>query len=332
MVRGAFIGAVALGVLAAVFSERRTIAMGLHHVGGLSWGWAAAASFVEIASMLGLAMLYRDLLRASGAHLSLTWILAASYTANALSIAVPVIGSGMGGRLAFQRFREGGVDAGAASLTLTVAGIVSSVTLASVLSVSAVLSGNPAAALSGVLAAALLVTAVALIAVALRTPKGTARLLGVIAFAVRSSKRLARRPSGEVRVVAQAVLAAVERLRLGPMVSARLILWGSVNWWADVACLIFACWASGIDGLSLGKILLVWAAGAGAATISPTPAGIGAVEFTMVAAMAAVGARGPWAITAVLLYRIISLKGAVSLWAVVYSYRKRRRLNSGARG
>ncbi len=159
--------------------------MGLHHVGGLSWGWAAAASFVEIASMLGLAMLYRDLLRASGAHLSLTWILAASYTANALSIAVPVIGSGMGGRLAFQRFREGGVDAGAASLTLTVAGIVSSVTLASVLSVSAVLSGNPAAALSGVLAAALLVTAVALIAVALRTPKGTARLLGVIAFAVR---------------------------------------------------------------------------------------------------------------------------------------------------
>ncbi len=40
----------------------------------------------------------------------------------------------------------------------------------------------------------------------------------------------------------------------------------------------------------------------------------------MVAAMAAVGVKDPSAITAVLLYRIISLKGAVSLWAVMYSY------------
>jgi class 3 adenylate cyclase len=56
---------------------------------------------------------------------------------------------------------------------------------------------------------------------------------------------------------------------------------------------------------------------AGAASLSPTPAGIGGVEVAMVAALAAVGVKDSSLITAVLLYRIISLKGAVSLWAVV---------------
>ena len=49
----------------------------------------------------------------------------------------------------------------------------------------------------------------------------------------------------------------------------------------------------------------------------------------MVAALAAVGVKDSSLITAVLLYRIISLKGAVSLWAVMYSVIERRRLSSG---
>jgi uncharacterized membrane protein YbhN (UPF0104 family) len=156
--------AVALGVVVAIYAERSTIAKGIHNIGTLNWAWVAAASLVEVLSMVALALLYRELLRANGARLSVTWILAASYTANALSIAVPVIGSGMAGRLAYRRFREGGVNAGAASLTLTVAGIVSTVTLASVVTLSALLSGNPAAAASGLVSAAAMVTAAAAIA------------------------------------------------------------------------------------------------------------------------------------------------------------------------
>jgi uncharacterized membrane protein YbhN (UPF0104 family) len=68
---------------------------------------------------------------------------------------------------------------------------------------------------------------------------------------------------------------------------------------------------------------------AGAASLIPTPAGIGVVEVAMVAALAAVGVKDSSLITAVLLYRIISLKGAVSLWAVMYSVIERRRLSSG---
>jgi uncharacterized protein (TIRG00374 family) len=327
--RNAAIGAVALGVVVAIYAQRSTIAKGIHNFGSLNWAWVVAASLIEVLSMVALALLYRDLLRTNGARLNVTWILAASYTANALSIAVPVIGSGMGGRLAYRRFREGGVSAGAASLTLTVAGIVSTVTLASVVTLSALLSGNPAAAASGLLSAVVLVTVATVIAVELRTEKGQRHLERLITVTVHGLQKVIHRPKGEPPTLAQAVLEVVERMQLGGLTLARLAFWGLVNWWADVACLAFSMWAAGITGLSLGKILLIWAAGAGAATLSPTPAGIGVVEIAMVASMAAVGVRDSSVITAVLVYRIISLKGAVSLWAVVYSGMKHRRLRAG---
>jgi hypothetical protein len=126
---------------------------------------------------------------------------------------------------------------------------------------------------------------------------------------------------------AQAVLASVLRLQLGTSTLVRALLWGVVNWWADVGCLVFAMRAAGITGLSVGKILLVWTAGAGAASLSPTPAGIGAVEVAMVAALAAAGVKGSHAVTAILVYRAISLKGAVTIWALLYRhvYQRRRR-------
>jgi uncharacterized membrane protein YbhN (UPF0104 family) len=82
----------------------------------------AAASLVEVLSMLALALLYRALLQAGQARLTVTRILAASYTANAISVAVPIIGPGMASRQAYRAFREGGADPAAASLALTLAG------------------------------------------------------------------------------------------------------------------------------------------------------------------------------------------------------------------
>jgi uncharacterized membrane protein YbhN (UPF0104 family) len=54
--------------------------------------------------------------------------------------------------------------------------------------------------------------------------------------------------------------------------------------------------------------------------LSPTPGGIGVTEVALVAAFAAAGIRGPSAIAAVLIYRIISLKAAVSIWVLVHQW------------
>jgi putative heme transporter len=320
------------GAAAAVYSQRSTIGEGLHNIRSLNWGWAAAASLIEVLSMLALALLYRALLQASRARVAVTWILATSYTANAISVAVPVIGAGMASRQAYRQFREGGADPAAASLALTLAGVVSTVTLATVVTAGAMLSGNPAASASGLLAAAVMLGAAVAVAAELRSEKGRTRLLRLISFALRCSQRVIRRPKGQAPALAQAVLASIQGMQLRASILARALLWGLVNWWADVACLAFSLLAAHITGLSAGKILLVWTAGAGAASLSPTPGGIGAVEVTMVAALVAAGVHGPHAITAVLVYRAISLKGAVTIAALLYRYvHKRRRRTQESR-
>jgi uncharacterized membrane protein YbhN (UPF0104 family) len=212
----------------------------------------------------------------------------------------------MDSRQAYRQFREGGADPGAATLALTLAGVVSAVTLATVVTAGAVLSGNPAASASGLLTAVALLGTAAAVAVELRTEKGRTRLLRLISFALRCSQRVIRRPKAQPQTLAQAVLASIQGMQLGASTLARVLLWGLINWWADVACLAFSLRAAGITDLSFGKILLIWTAGAGAATLSPTPGGIGAVEVTMVAALVAAGVHGPHAITIVaLLYRYL---------------------------
>jgi len=185
---------------------------------------------------------------------------------------------------------------------------------------AAVLSGSPAAAAGGLLAAIAMLAAAAAVAVELRSEKGRARLVRLIGMSLRCSQRVIRRPKGDADTLARAVLASVQRLQLGTSTLIRVLVSGLVNWWADVACLAFALQAAGITSLSVGKILLVWTAGAGAATLSPTPAGIGAVEVAMVAALTAAGVKGSHAVTAILVYRVITLKGTATIWALLYRY------------
>ena len=153
---------------------------------------------------------------------------------------MPVIGSPMASREAYRQFREGGADPAAASLTLTLAGIISTVTLATVATAAAVLSGSPAAAAGGLLAAIAMLAAAAAVAVELRSEKGRARLVRLIGMSLRCSQRVIRRPKGDADTLARAVLASVQRLQLGTFTLIRVLVSGLVNWWADVACLAFA--------------------------------------------------------------------------------------------
>jgi putative heme transporter len=324
-IRTLLIVAIFVGAGAAVYAERSTIGHGIHNVGSLRWGWVAAASLAEMVSMLAMALLYQTLLRASQARLTVIWVFASSYIANAISMSVPVIGAGMASRQAYQQFRQGGADPAAASLALTLAGVVSTVTFAPIVTAAALLSGNPAASVGGLLIAIVMVAGTLAVAVEMRSERGRARLLRFITVTLRGMQRITRHPRGVAGVLAQTVLTSIQRMRLGGSTLALAVLWGLVNWLADTACLAFALQAAGITSLSVSKILLVWTAGAGAASLSPTPAGIGAVEVAMVAALAAAGVKGSHAVTAVLVYRAMTLKFGVTLWALIYHYLHGRR-------
>jgi len=86
-------------------------------------------------------------------------------------------------------------------------------------------------------------------------------------------------------------------------------------------------WGAG----AVARVLLVWSAGVGAASFSPTPGGIGVVEVTMTAALVASGLHGPQAVAAVLFYRIVNSKFIITTVCLVHRWFHQRRTQFPAR-
>ena len=98
--------------------------------------------------MAAFALLRQRLLRVSGTRLTFGSLLAIAYTSNAITLAVPVAGSGMAVAYAQRKFRARGADSATVSLALLVAGVISTVGFAVIVAAIAALSGNPAAAVA----------------------------------------------------------------------------------------------------------------------------------------------------------------------------------------
>jgi len=326
--------AVAAGAGWAVYRERTTLLAGLRVLAAHTEpGWVIACIGAQCLSMVFFALLQRRLLQAGGARLTVSWLLSTAYLANGVAVAVPVIGSGMAATYAYRQLRERRVDPVIAKAALALAGVVSTVAFAVVVVVAALLSGSPAAAISALGSALTCLVILAAGLVALRSPAGRSRLQSLASRLVRTAQRVLRRPRGDP---GQLTKSAVDRLglfRLSPATVGLAFTWGLLNWAADACCLIFSVKAVGVP-VPWGGVLLAWSAGQGAASFSPTPAGIGVVEVAMTVALAAAGPRPADALAAVLLYRLVSFKFVISLaWftertVIRRSVRGRRRSGS----
>jgi putative heme transporter len=323
----AAIVAVAGGAAWAVYRERATVAEGLRVLAERTEpGWIAACIGVQCLSMLFFALLQQRLLKAGGARLTVPWLLSTAYLANAVAVGVPVIGSGMAASYAYRQLRERQVDPVVAQAALLLAGVVSTVTFAAVVVAGALLSGSPPAAI-GALGSALACVAVLTAAVvSLRSPAGRSRLQHIAAGILRVAQRLLRHPHGDPVQITNDAMARLGLFRLSPATVGLAFTWGLLNWAADACCLIFSVKAVGVP-VPWAGVLLAWSAGQGAGSFSPTPAGIGVVEVTMTAALAATGLRLAYALAAVLLYRIVALKLVITLaWLAERTF---TRLRSG---
>ncbi|SIR61330.1 lysylphosphatidylglycerol synthase transmembrane domain-containing protein [Williamsia sterculiae] len=96
--------------------------------------------------------------------------------------------------------------------------------------------------------------------------------------------------------------------------------WSIFNWAADVACLAFACYAVGAQP-SISGLMVAYAAGKAVGTAIPLlPGGLGVVDGVLVPALASAGMGGGEAVTAVLLYRLVSyLLVALIGWLVIFA-------------
>jgi putative heme transporter len=113
--------AVVAGAGVAIYAERAVLRQGLGGLAHTRVSRVLAGAAAEFGSMAAFGQLERVLLRAAGARLALRSVLATAYNANAISISVPVVGSGIAATYAFREFRRGG--AGAASLSPVPGGI-----------------------------------------------------------------------------------------------------------------------------------------------------------------------------------------------------------------
>lgn len=279
------VAAVVAGVGWALYRERATFGRGLAVLGTRTEvGWVIACVGVECLSMVFFALLQQRLLKAGGARLNARWLLSTAYLANAVSVSVPVIGSGMAATYSYRRLREQETEPVIAQAALAMAGVVSTVTFAVVVTVGALVSGSPAVALSAAAGGLTCVIILAAGVVGLRSPACRSALRRATTRLLSAAQRVVRRPRGGPD---QLINAAVDRLRLFRLTPATVGLaftWGMLNWAADACCLVLSVKAIGVP-VPWGGVLLAWSAGQGAASFSPTPGGIGVVEVAMTAAL-----------------------------------------------
>jgi uncharacterized membrane protein YbhN (UPF0104 family) len=108
--------------------------------------WTAGiGAIAEGLSMTAFAMLQRRLPAPAGGRLTFGSLMAIAYTGTAISLAVPVAGSGLATAYSHRRFRAGGADPAGVSMAMLMAGVISTVAFAVVAGAGAVVSGNPGA-------------------------------------------------------------------------------------------------------------------------------------------------------------------------------------------
>jgi uncharacterized protein (TIRG00374 family) len=312
---------ITVGAGFAIYAERSTVHKGLAVLPHLRVGWLLAGIGAECLSMLAFGQLQRSLLRAGGARLSLASVLATVYRANAIAVAVPVVGSGIATAALYRDFRRSGAEAAQVTMALTMGGVLSSVAFAVVVTVGALVTGNPTAAIAAVAVAVVGVAAAILAGLALRYPTIRSWLAARVTAVLRFSHRVIKRPRSDPGQAVEDALTRIGGLRLGWRTVVIALAAALVNWLTDVACLVCALKAAG-TGVPWSAILIVWTAGAGAASFSPSPAGIGVVDFVLIAALAGAGIPAAFAVATVLLYRIVTFKIVITLATLAY-YRLR---------
>lgn len=326
---------VALGVVAvagivvvagiAVYAQRSILHTARAQLAHVNWGWLVLAIVCQCISMLAFALLQRRVLLAAGATtVPVPVLLATAYKANAIYLGVPVFGSGMATRYVFGQFRKQGVDSADAGLALAVAGTFSTVAFALVVALAALGSGNATATALGLIGTAGLLIGVGMFLASLHWPWSRAKLERGVAPLLRLVGRVCRRPMDDPRRSVAAAFDRVSSLRLRPPVVGAASTYALVNWLTDALCLACAVLAVG-PHLPWDRLLLVWAAGAGAGSLTPTPGGIGVVDVVLIAAMVGTGLALPAATAAVIIYRIITFKLLFTLAWIVYGALQRRR-------
>ncbi|WP_066917398.1 TIGR00374 family protein [Mycobacterium interjectum] len=279
-----------------------------------NWWWLIASVLAAAASMHSFAQIQRTLLGSAGVHVKQLRSEAAFYAANSLSTTLPG-GPVLSATFLLRQQRIWGASTVVASWQLVMSGVLQAVGLALLGLGGAFFLGaknNPFSllfTLGGFVALLLLAQAVA----------SRPELIEGIGSRVLSWFNSIRgKPADTGLDRWRETLTQLESVSLGRRDLGVAFSWSMFNWIADVACLGFAAYAAG-DHASVAGLTVAYAAARAVGTIPLMPGGLLVVEAVLVPGLVSSGMSLPNAISAMLIYRLISwlLISAVG-WVVFF--------------
>ena len=305
----------AAAVLAVVFHTQ--VGSAFARLAHVKWWWVLPALLAEVASIGSLAHSQKYLLSAgSGKQVSLRSALASIYAGTALSLSLPFIGSGVGTAYVYRHWRRRGVDSAVVSWALTLSGLMSTLAFALLATAGALTTRSVAAALVGLAGALLSVVPVVLLLIAVHYPKARHRLARVVHALLAICRKLIHHPGPNADQAFESLLDRIASLHAKPKTYVAAFLMALRNWVAECTCLAWSIEAAGAR-IPWHGLLLVYCVGVTASSTGVTPGGIGIVDAALIGGLTAAGLTASHAVTAVVLYRLISLGLVVSTGVLV---------------
>jgi uncharacterized protein (TIRG00374 family) len=311
-------------LVVVVFGRRQSLASSLGDLRHPHWSWIAVAVVLEAGSMTTFAMMQGRLLRVGGACVRRGSMLATTLAANALSVSVPIVGSQLGAAFAYKRFRKFGADSSLAGWTFVIGGLVSSLGAVVIIAVGGAVSGN--IDIAGL--AALTVFCLTLTALMSLGPwrdgvrRVTTRLVIPI---VRCASRFNAEAIGDPSTFVKCWVDRFHSIRPSKAEWGKVGVLGISNWLTDCGVLAASILALGA-AVPWRPLLLIYGLATLIGSLGLTPGGIGLVEGTLCLGLVGAGVPAALALSAVLLYRLVSfwLVGATG-WLVFGYLRLRNR-------
>ncbi|WP_372512683.1 lysylphosphatidylglycerol synthase transmembrane domain-containing protein [Mycobacterium yunnanensis] len=266
-----------------------------------NWWWVLAAAVAALASMHSFAQIQRTLLKSAGVVVRQWRSEAAFYAGNALSTTMPG-GPVLSATFVYRQQRLWGASPMVASWQLVMSGVLQVVGLALIGLGGAFLLGaskNPLSlifTLGGFLALLVLAQSVA------ANPQ---QIDGIGVRVLSWVNSLLGKPADTGLGKWREMLCQLESVSLSRRTLGTAFSWSVFNWVADVACLAFAAYAAG-GKPSLAGLTVAYAAARAVGSIPLMPGGLLVVEAVLVPGLVSSGMTLASAISAMLIYRLVS--------------------------
>jgi uncharacterized protein (TIRG00374 family) len=321
-----------IGVLLLLFGKRGELVAAGHELGRVSAGWVAFAVLAEALSLWLFARLQHRVLRLSGASIPMTGLFLLTLANEAIANSVPgepAVSSAYRYRY-YRRHQATGASAGWTIFTILIAQAIG-MSLLLLLGVVVALAGSTSATNTGVTLAGLVIV-IASVAILIRRDL-VLRLAGA---AVRAVRRVTGHPRGSIGARVESTLARMREIPLSGRSTAGIVIMATGVWGTDFLCLVCSFGAVHAAVPWTG-VLLAYGVAQVVGALPIVPGGIGIVEGSLAVILAAYGAGRVPAISAALVYRIVSFwlcvaVGWISVAVIAQQARRSRRAAAGGPG